>query len=542
ELPVWVANFILMDYGTGAIFACPAHDQRDLDFARKYDLPVTDTFVSLNDPTPVTDTAYVPAKTEKVQWINHFAGLDQATGEAAIGATIAHAEDHGWGTGVTQFRLRDWGISRQRYWGCPIPIIHCDTCGTVSVPKDELPVELPSDVRFDEPGNPLDHHPGWKQVPCPKCGSAARRETDTMDTFVDSSWYFARFTAPKAESPTIPDIVNNWLPVDQYIGGVEHAILHLLYSRFFTRAMEKTGHLAMREPFQGLFTQGMVTHETYKARDGQWLFPEEVVFEGNKARHAATGEPVDVGSIESMSKSKKNVVDPTTIIESYGADTARWFMLSDTPPERDIQWTDSGAEGAHRHLQRVWRLVNEVVDRTQNAPENTPNSLSEDATGLRKTAHRMMHAVADDIEKLAFNRAVARIYDATNALAKGLSGDMTNDGHKFAVRELCAMLVESMQPMAPHLAEACWDLLGGEGLLSEKLWSAVDASLLEDDTVTLPIQINGKRRSEINVPKNASKDDVERAVLADAIVSDFLDGRSPKRVIVVPGRIANIVA
>ena len=542
ELPVWVANFILMDYGTGAIFACPAHDQRDLDFARKYRLPVADAFVSLREPEPVSTEAFIPPRSEKVKWINHFAGLDEATGEEAIAATIAYAEKRDWGRGVTQYRLRDWGISRQRYWGCPIPVIHCDDCGVVPVPKGSLPVQLPDDVSFDRPGNPLDHHPSWKHVDCPKCGGPARRETDTMDTFVDSSWYFARFTAPRADTPTVPAKANGWLPVDQYIGGVEHAILHLLYSRFFTRAMQVTGHVDIKEPFKGLFTQGMVTHETYKGADGRWLFPEEVLFEDGAARHAQTGEPVTVGGIESMSKSKKNVVDPTTIIESYGADTARWFMLSDTPPDRDIEWTDSGAEGAHRHIQRVWRLVGDVVARVP-LGQPKPEAFGADALALRRNAHRMLHLVADDIEKLAFNRAVARIYDATNALGKALAiaGETPNPDMGFALREAASFLVEAMQPMTPHLSESCWQVLGGSDLMALKPWSTVDTALLEDDTLTLPVQVNGKRRAEIAVPRDALPAEVEALALADNAVQQALAGTPPKRVIVVPGRIVNIV-
>ena len=541
ELPVWVANFILMDYGTGAIFACPAHDQRDLDFARKYNLPVADTFVSLTNPSPVENDAFVPQKSEKVKWINHFAGLDEATGDEAVDKTIAFVEDQGWGEGVTQYRLRDWGISRQRYWGCPIPVIHCETCGVIPVPKEDLPVQLPDDVTFDKPGNPLDHHPAWKQVPCPKCDGPARRETDTMDTFVDSSWYFARFTASKAETPTIPDVANAWLPVDQYIGGVEHAILHLLYSRFFARAMKATGHLNMSEPFKGLFTQGMVTHETFKGEDGRWLFPEEVIVEDGKARHVDTGERVTIGSIESMSKSKKNVVDPTTIIETYGADTARWFMLSDTPPDRDIEWTDAGAEGAHRHIQRVWRLVQHVAARTAAMEGEKPETFGETALSLRKTSHRMLHLVADDIEKLAFNRAVARIYDATNQLGKALASDDSDPGLNWALREAASFLVEAMQPMTPHLAEEAWVKLGHETMLTTKQWSEVDSTLLEDDTLTLPIQVNGKKRGDITVAKSADKETVEALVMNDPEVQRLLNGATPKRVIVVPQRIVNLV-
>ncbi|RME16454.1 MAG: leucine--tRNA ligase, partial [Alphaproteobacteria bacterium] len=368
ELPVWIANFILMDYGTGAIFACPAHDQRDLDFSRKYGLPVIDTFFSLTDPKPVEDVAFVPPKTEKVKWVNHFAGLDEATGEEAIEATIRFAEEQGWGEGVTQYRLRDWGISRQRYWGCPIPVVHCETCGVVPEKKENLPVRLPDDVSFDVPGNPLDRHPTWRDCACPKCGAPAKRETDTMDTFVDSSWYYARFTNPHAKTPTVAEDVDYWMNVDQYIGGIEHAILHLLYARFFARAMVLTGHLPekSKEPFEALFTQGMVTHAIYQTRDARgrpvYHYPEEVELRDGKAFLKATGEEVEVIPSAKMSKSKNNVVDPVDIVGRYGADTARWFVMSDSPPERDVEWTAAGAEAAAKHLARVWRMADEIAE------------------------------------------------------------------------------------------------------------------------------------------------------------------------------------
>ncbi len=544
-LPVWVANFILMDYGTGAVFGCPAHDQRDLDFARSHDLPVIDTYFALDDDTPVANEAFVPDKTEKVRFVNQPAGVEVATGQQAIDATIDWAEAQGLGKGKEQFRLRDWGVSRQRYWGCPIPVIHCESCGAVPVPAKDLPVKLPDDVSFDRPGNPLDHHPTWKHAQCPKCGKDAVRETDTMDTFVDSSWYFARFTDPKANTPTVAESANGWLPVDQYIGGVEHAILHLLYSRFFARAMKATGHMDIREPFKGLFTQGMVVHETYKGTDG-WVEPAKVLIEGEDdtrtAKHMETGERLEIGSVEKMSKSKKNVVDTDDIITTYGADTARWFMLSDSPPERDVIWSDAGVEGAHRHIQRVWRLVNDVVNATPDDFDDTPpGSFSDDATALRKVIHRMLNAVADDVEKLAFNRSVARIYDATNAIGRALTKHGDAPDMLWALREAVSILVEAMQPMTPHLSEACWARLGHTGLLATKPWTEVDRSLLDDDTLLLPIQVNGKKRGEISVAKTADKDAVEAAVLADETVVKLLAGQAPKRVIVVPQRIVNIV-
>jgi len=531
ELPVWIANFILMDYGTGAIFACPAHDQRDLDFARKYGLPVIDTFMALDDPQPVTDTAFVPPKEQKVKWIDHFTGLDIATGDEAIEATIKLAEQQGWGKGVTKYRLRDWGVSRQRYWGCPIPVVHCPDCGVVPEKKENLPIELPRDVSFDKPGNPLDRHPTWRDVPCPQCGRPAQRETDTMDTFVDSSWYYARFTAPHAKTPTVMEDAEYWMNVDQYIGGIEHAILHLLYSRFFARAMHLTGHLPKKaiEPFNALFTQGMVTHETYATRgpDGRpvWHTPDEVELTDEGAILRATGEPVEVGPIIKMSKSKKNVVDPADIIDQYGADTARWFVMSDSPPERDVEWTAAGAEAAWKHLQRVWRMASEIAE----GPEDGASDLD-----LEKATARAIDEVTKGIEGFAFNKSVAKLYEFTNTIAKSKAAPA-------AKRRAMLVMAQLMQPMTPHLAEEVWHLLGGKGLVAAAPWPKADPALLVDDTVTLPIQVNGKRRAEITVPKDMPKEEVEKLVLADDAVIRFLGGKEPRKLIVVPGRIVNVV-
>ncbi|MEM7212927.1 MAG: leucine--tRNA ligase, partial [Pseudomonadota bacterium] len=540
ELPVWIANFILMDYGTGAIFACPAHDQRDLDFCRKYDLPVTDTFFALDSDQPVSNVAFVPPKTEKVRWINHFAGLDLATGQEAIDATVAFAERTGWGRGVEQFRLRDWGLSRQRYWGCPIPIILCDACGPVPVPKQDLPVKLPEDVSFETPGNPLNRHNSWRSVPCPKCGALAKRETDTMDTFVDSSWYFARFTCPDAETPTNADDVAYWMNVDQYIGGIEHAILHLLYSRFYCRAMAGSGHLpdSAREPFNALFTQGMVTHETYSIEEAGktvWLTPDEVNrTEDGEITRVGSGEPVRTGATTKMSKSKKNVVDPEKIIDQYGADTARWFMLSDSPPERDVEWTTSGVEGAWRFLQRVWRMLDEASlgDGTK------PDQVGDDAANLRRVTHATIQGVTEGIEGFSFNKAVAKLYELTNALGK-----LKSEGHDadFARHEAFSALAVLMSPMVPHFAEEIWDKLEQDGMVVDAPWPEVDASLLVMDAIILPIQINGKRRGEISVARDLSKDQVEQVALSDSAVVKALDGKAPKKVIVVQGRIVNVV-
>ncbi|WP_299643931.1 leucine--tRNA ligase [uncultured Ruegeria sp.] len=528
ELPVWIANFILMDYGTGAIFACPAHDQRDLDFCRKYDLPVVDTFFALDDDTPVNKIAFVPPKTEKVRWVNHFAGLTEATGEEAINATVDFAEKAGWGEGVTKYRLRDWGLSRQRYWGCPIPVVHCDSCGVVPEKKENLPVRLPDDVTFDKPGNPLDRHPTWRDCACPNCGAPARRETDTMDTFVDSSWYFARFTAPRAETPTDLAEAEYWMNVDQYIGGIEHAILHLLYSRFFARAMNITGHLPDKaiEPFDALFTQGMVTHEIYQTRDANgrpvYHLPEEIT-EGK----LADGTEVEIIPSAKMSKSKKNVVDPVSIISAFGADTARWFVLSDSPPERDVEWTAAGAEAAYKHLNRVWSLCDKIG-------AMDPNATGEGDEDLLREMHKTIRDVTLGVESFGFNAAIAKLYAFTNTLAKSKAG-------AAAQKQAIKTLAQLMSPMTPHLAEDIWAHQGGEGLVAVAPWPVADEAMLVDDTVTLPIQINGKRRAEISVAKDLDKAEVEKIALSTEAVQKALEGNAPKKVIVVPGRIVNVV-
>ncbi|MBK0326249.1 leucine--tRNA ligase [Rhodobacteraceae bacterium F11138] len=527
ELPVWIANFILMDYGTGAIFACPAHDQRDLDFCRKYDLPVRDTFLSLDDPKPVDAEAFVPPKTERVKWLDHFAGLDVATGQEAIDATIELAEKQGWGKGVTNFRLRDWGLSRQRYWGCPIPVVHCDSCGVVPEAKENLPVRLPDDVTFDIPGNPLDRHPTWRDCACPSCGGPATRETDTMDTFVDSSWYFARFTAPHADTPTKMADAEYWMNVDQYIGGIEHAILHLLYSRFFARAMQITGHLPKKaiEPFDALFTQGMVTHEIYQTRDARgrpvYHLPEDVT-DGK----LADGTEVEVIPSAKMSKSKKNVVDPINIIGAYGADTARWFVLSDSPPERDVEWTASGAEAAFKHLGRVWSLSERIA--------SLPDETGDGDEDLLRAMHKAIFDVTQGVESFGFNAAIAKLYGFTNTLAKSKAG-------KSAQQQAIKTLAQLMSPMTPHLSEDIWARQGGEGLIATAPWPVADETMLIEDTVTLPIQINGKRRAEIDLPRDMPKDEIEKSALAVDAVQRALDGAAPKKVIVVPGRIVNVV-
>jgi leucyl-tRNA synthetase len=554
KVPVYVANFVLMDYGTGAIFGCPSGDQRDLDFANKYGLPVVPV-VMPEGADAATFRVTEEAFTDDGVMINSrfLDGMkpSQAFEEVAKRLEKATINGRPQGERKVQFRLRDWLISRQRYWGCPIPVIHCDDCGAVPVPDSDLPVILPDDVSFDKPGNPLDHHPTWKHVKCPHCGKDARRDTDTMDTFVDSSWYFARFTDPWNEKqPTsLADVdgPSGWLPVDQYIGGVEHAILHLLYSRFFIRAMKATGHVnVVEEPFQGLFTQGMVVHETYRDKNG-WVAPADIRIEESdgqrKATLISTGEPVEIGSIEKMSKSKKNVVDPDDIIASYGADTARWFMLSDSPPDRDVIWTESGVEGAHRFVQRVWRLVAEAAPVLKSV---APQAVFEgEAATISKAAHKTLKAVGEDIEKLSFNKAVARLYELTNVIAAPLQAVAAGNADaalQGALREAVDMLIAMIAPMMPHLAEACRAELGAEGLAATAPWPAYDPALIVENEITLPVQINGKKRGDLTIARDADQGTVEKAVLELDFIKSALDGRAPKKIIVVPQRIVNVVA
>jgi len=538
ELPVYVANFVLMEYGTGAIFGCPAHDQRDLDFARKYGLavvPVVAPETAGAAMFEVADEAY----TDDGRLINSrfLDGLDVPAAKAEMARRL---EQVGVGETAITYRLRDWGISRQRYWGCPIPVIHCDDCGIVPVPDSDLPVTLPTDVRFDAPGNPLDHHPTWKHVPCPRCARPAQRETDTMDTFVDSSWYFARFCSPRADRPLDRAAVDYWLPVDQYIGGIEHAILHLLYSRFYTRAMRRSGHLGIDEPFAGLFTQGMVCHETYRDADGRWLFPEQIERRGDgSVVQVEGGGPVTVGRSESMSKSKRNVVDPETIIDTYGADTARLFMLSDSPPDRDLEWTEAGVDGAWRYVNRLWRLVTGTDQAV--APRGTPRPVGvEDSAAFHvlRDMHKTIHRVGEDLERFGFNRAVARIREFTNALSD-LEGD---DEHAAWIRrqgyEALVMLVGSMMP---HVAEELWQRLGCDTLLAEEAWPEADPSMLLDDVVTVGVQVAGKLRATIEIVRDADEATARSAALTHPNVVRVLDGREPRKVIVIANRIVNVV-
>jgi leucyl-tRNA synthetase len=534
RLPVWIANFVLMEYGTGAIFGCPAHDQRDIEFARKYGLPVTPVVLPPGeDPATfdVADEAYVGPGT-----IFHSDFLDGLGVEDAKAAAIARLEAEGRGKGTTVYRLRDWGVSRQRYWGCPIPIVHCARCGPVGVPEDQLPVKLPEDVDFSRPGNPLLHHPTWRHVNCPGCGGPGERETDTLDTFVDSSWYFARFADPTAEEPISRAAADYWLAVDQYIGGVEHAVLHLLYARFVTRALKDAGKLSVEEPFAGLFTQGMVVHETFRRPDGRWLEPGEVEARGGQWVESATGQAVELGGVEKMSKSKKNVVAPESVIESHGVDSARLFVLSDSPPERDVQWTSAGLEGAWRFVHRVW---SEFEGQPEGAFEH--DASDEAALALRRATHKTIKAVTDGLDSFRFNTSIARLYEFMNAL-KAAPAQGASSAVLAARVEALEALAKLVAPFTPHLAEEAWTRLGREGMLAELPWPAYDRTLAADDEKVLPVQINGKRRAEIRAPAGAGAQAVESIALADEGVTRHLEGLTVRKVIVVPDRIVNIVA
>lgn len=554
-LPVWIANFVLMGYGTGAVFGCPAHDQRDFDFATKYDLPIIPVIQPPAHPDDNRDPADGADLDPDVRRDERNGELAEAyTGEgtlfhsasetidlnglskdAGIAAAIAQIEAMGLGNGTTQYRLRDWGVSRQRYWGCPIPVIHCESCGAIPVPEDQLPVELPYDhIDLTIPGNPLDRHPTFKHVDCPSCGKPATRETDTLDTFGDSSWYYARFAGPNG-SPFDKAAASAWLPVDQYVGGVEHAVLHLLYSRFFTRGLRDCGLLDLPsgEPFAGLFTQGMVTHAVYTDEDGDYVVPSEVIEDGNMLIRMDTRKVVTKGDVIKMSKSKKNTVDPNDIIETYGADVARWFVLSDSPPERDVEWSEDGVRGAWNFQKKVWRII-EATDASDHPPTVTASDATGDALALRRSAHKALEKITAGIEAFRFNTSVAQIYELTNALLK-------YNGQDAARIEALGILIRSIAPFMPHLAEECWDQLGGEGLIAMAPWPTLDPAMLVEDEVIMPIQVNGKRRAEISVPKDMSKGDIEALARAEPNIVKFIEGLTIRKVIVVPGRIVNIV-
>jgi leucyl-tRNA synthetase len=535
ELPIYVANFVLMDYGTGALFGCPAHDQRDLDFARKYNLAVKQVvFSGEKDQKPIGNEAYSGSGT-----LGDSDFLNGMEVEVAKQEVCKRLAAKGLGEATTTYRLRDWGVSRQRYWGCPIPMIYCDKCGVVPVPEQNLPVELPSDVTFDKPGNPLDRHPTWKHVDCPTCGGKAERETDTFDTFFESSWYFARYLDPKnAKIGFDKTKANQWLPVNQYIGGVEHAVLHLLYSRFFTRALKKCGLLDVAEPFQGLLTQGMVCHETYKNAGGEWLFPQDVEKKDGKWVHVKTGEDVKAGRTEKMSKSKKNVVDPTGIISKYGADTARLFMLSDSPPERDLEWTDAGVEGSRRYVDRLWRLYSRHAALLQGEVKEA--KAEGELLKIRRRTHQTIQQVTQQLEKFQMNGAVAKIRELTNALE---SLEPKDDASRFVLKEGLTAAVKLLAPMMPHLAEELWQLAGNKTMLAaQHFWPVADAALVVEDSVTIAVQVNGKLKATLELARDMNENDAKEAALSEALVKAAVEGKEIKRIIVVPNRIINVVA
>jgi leucyl-tRNA synthetase len=531
KLPVYLANFVLMDYGTGAIFGCPAHDQRDFEFATKYGLTITQVVA------PVDGSAVDLPFTDAGIAINSDF-LNGKTIDEAKAAAILKMEELERGTGVTQYRLRDWGVSRQRYWGCPIPVIHCPSCGVVPVPESQLPVELPYDVTFDKPGNPLAHHPTWKQTSCPACGGKAERETDTFDTFFESSWYFARYTDPNnTKIGFAPEKAAYWLPVDQYIGGVEHAVLHLLYSRFFTRALSECGYMNTPEPFAGLYTQGMINHMTFKDKAGKWVTPKEVMKDesGQWVLVSGNHEPVTVGRVEKMSKSKRNTVDPQDILDTYGADAARMFILSDSPPDRDLEWTESGLDGAWRFINRLHRLVTDNTEMLRKSPIGTP---SDAAQKLQQKAHQTIAKVAEDIEAFHMNKAVARLRELTNMIEafKPESGDTG------ILREAIEYALRGLNPMIPHVTEELWSVLGNTSLLVQTPWPTVNPEFLVEDSVIVAIQINGKLKTTITLPVNTPQAETEKLAMNDARVISALEGKTIRKVVVVPNKIVNVVA
>ncbi|AEI89278.1 MAG: leucine--tRNA ligase [Candidatus Midichloria mitochondrii] len=521
KLPIFITNFVLSDYGTGAIFGCPAHDSRDHEFAVKYNLPIRQVVKPLEDIE--VDIMQAPFVDDGTMLNSDF--LNDLSIAEAKKVIIKSLENNKIGVGKTTYRLKDWGISRQRYWGCPIPIIYCNNCGTLPVPEKDLPVVLPEDVQFDKPGNPLDHHPTWKFVACPQCGKDALRETDTFDTFFESSWYFLRYCSPNSSSPFEKDEIDYWGPVDQYIGGIEHAVMHLLYARFFTRALKKLGYLNIDEPFTNLLTQGMINHETYKDQNNNWLYPEEVLKTQAGTIERANGAPVTVGRIEKMSKSKKNVVEPDRILDKYGADTIRLFVLSDSPPEKDLEWTEAGVEGCNKYLQRVAKLVFDTLDENKNG---------KDDEGVLSLIHKTIQSVSTDFENFHFNKAIARLRELTNAL---YSSDISSTIKKEGVKILTRLL----NPIAPHLTEELWSTLGCGTMLAPYPWPAPDLSLIKEDTVTIAIQTNGKLRSTIEVPKDTTQKEVERLSLELQNIRNFLNDKNIKKVIYIPNKIINIV-
>ena len=513
-----------MDYGTGAIFGCPAHDQRDYDFAIKYSLDIIPVIKTKESLPYSGDGTHINS-----DFLNDLNTVD------AIKLCIEKLNKLKIGKEKITYRIRDWGVSRQRYWGCPIPIIYCKQCGEVPVPKEQLPISLPQDINFSKKGNPLEYHPTWKHVKCPRCQKNAVRETDTFDTFFESSWYFARFTDLNSSSAFTDEAIKYWMPVDQYIGGVEHAVMHLLYSRFFMRALKYVNSINIEEPFTSLQTQGMVCHQTFKNNNGQWVFPTEIKKEGNDYIHLVTKEMIFAGRTEKMSKSKKNVVDPQQIIENYGADTARFFMLSDSPPDRDMEWSDSGVEGSWRFLNKLWKCV-------KNLPNNKickklPSSLSEENRALLVVMNTTIREVTKSIDDFHFNIAVASIRSLFNSLS---ALKIENDDDTAVVLYVIKKLLILINPMTPHLAEELWHHLGNKNTISNEEWPKVDLEYVIKNNVKIPVQVNGKVRSVIEVPMNLNNREIEAIARKEENVLKFLN-HNPKKVIIIPNRVVNFV-
>jgi len=519
RVPIYIANYVLQDFGSGALYGCPGWDARDNEFAKKYGINIIDVFKSEEDRTLINS-----------DFLN---GLEV---EEAHKKMSEYLDKNKLGTKKTTYRLRDWGVSRQRYWGCPIPMIHCDSCGILPEKEENLPVVLPEDVDFSKPGNPIKNHASWSKTKCPSCGKDAQRETDTFDTFFESSWYFARFCDNKVADPINKDACKYWMQVDQYIGGVEHAILHLLYARFFTKAMKKCGYWDVDEPFKALLTQGMVCHETYKDSKGNWVTPDELISKDGKYYHKDSGDLITVGRIEKMSKSKKNVVDPEGIIKSHGADTARMFVMSDSPPEKDLIWSDSGVEGSTRFLRKFFTNAVKAFDSYKNLNADLSDSLTKKIT---INMHKTIKLVTESYSGFGFNAAIARIREFTNFLYD--LGDNLNDSQKGAVYKSYKTLVLLLSPLVPHISDELWEYSGNKGFTIDASWPKYEDSLTVEDTVRIAVQVNGKLRSTIEIAQNLSKEEIEKIALNDEHIVKFLNGAEPKKIIVVPGKIVNVV-
>ena len=531
KLPLFIANFILMDYGTGAIYGCPAHDQRDMDFAKKYKLDIIEVIKPHDVNQANNGEAYIGDGT-----LINSAFLDGLTIPEAKEKIIKEIEKISIGKKTINYRLRDWGISRQRYWGCPIPILYREDGEIITVPEEDLPIELPDEVDLGQSGNPLENHPEWKYTVCPHTGMKAIRETDTLDTFVDSAWYFLRFCSPKSNKPFNYEDIDYWMPVDQYVGGIEHAILHLLYSRFFTKALKLK---QIKEPFKSLFTQGMVCHATYKNKSGAWVFPNDVEEKGTQLTQISTGLDVTMGAVESMSKSKKNVIDPEEIIKNYGSDSARWFMLSDSPPERDINWSDAGIHGSWRFCQKIWTTITSNIDLLNDGNIDIAREIkSEKSKKLLKVTHQSLDAVTNSIERFQMNVGVAKIYEFINHISK-YKIDAEDD--KIALKIALKILIRIIEPMIPHLAEECWSLCGNSTSLANQPWPDIDSKYLTEETVSFVIQVNGKRRAEVESSIGASEEDIMKEIKKIKSVNEQLEKSTIIKKIFVPNKILNIV-